>query len=165
MTSYLALWPLLLGCSLPSLFNEALRAFYCILKACWPICVHFEGDLYPTRATWAACLLCCTGDAAAGTPVPYFPDQQLVPSLGIKPGLCFHSWLWGQAGGRMQVGRSQEWKSWDWHELTPHVSQLMWMQQRTWCEEKGTRFGLSLWMCGVAQWPLRADMTKFQRSG
>lgn len=137
MTSYSTLHPYLLGCSLPSLFSEALRAFYCALRACWPTCVHMEGNPYPTRATWAAFPLCCTSDTTAGTHM-CFPDQQLVPSLGNKSGLCFHSWLWRQVGGWMQVGRCQTRQTWHWCELIPHVSQLMWMQQRTCREEKGT---------------------------
>ena len=44
MTSYSALCPIILGFFLPSLFNEALRAFYCILRACWPTRVHPGGN-------------------------------------------------------------------------------------------------------------------------
>lgn len=151
MTSYSALCPILLGFSLRSLFNEALRAFYCILGACWRPRVHPAGSPYPTRATWAAHLLYCSSAAAAGTPMLYCPDQQLVPSLGTRSGLCFHSWLWGRAGGRMQVGRGQEQESWDWHEPIPHVSQRTWTQQRTCCEEKGTRL-VSVLVSELAGW-------------
>jgi len=79
------------------------QRFYCILRACWPIRVHLEVSPYQTRATLVACPLCCTGEAAAGTPMLYFPDQQLVTSLERNSGLCFHSWPWGQEGGKSWV--------------------------------------------------------------